>query len=172
MRKVNWWRWKQILLLESPHPPKANNFAHPTFGFECLNNHFIVGMILNGLIGRKGALSSLTEYWVVGQYLITCVLAKDTSRACQAIEHLYTLHPKPWYIQSLLKDIYMIHRFQSDINEQANVEVILDYSHSFSSIRTFANFKTMHDFDMKIPLKFHFCRRLEFTRLFYTVCLS
>ena len=65
-------------------------------------------MILNGLIGRRGHLKSINEYWVVGRFIIVSKLAQDSSRALLAAEQMYKLHPPPWYLRSIFKDLDLL----------------------------------------------------------------
>ncbi|XP_077384027.1 mitogen-activated protein kinase kinase kinase 5 isoform X1 [Festucalex cinctus] len=67
------------------------------------------GVTLSTLLGRKGSLEKMKDYWDVGFYLGANILANAHRKVIEASEKLYKLKAPLWYVASVM-ETYILYR--------------------------------------------------------------
>ncbi|KAK5604686.1 hypothetical protein CRENBAI_012894 [Crenichthys baileyi] len=70
-----------------------------------------IGVTISTLLGRKGSLEKMTDYWDVGFYLGANILAKEFRKVIEASEKLYRLNAPVWYLASIMETYILYHQF-------------------------------------------------------------
>ncbi|XP_071392057.1 mitogen-activated protein kinase kinase kinase 5 [Centroberyx affinis] len=68
-----------------------------------------IGVTLSSLLGRKGSLEKMKDYWDVGFYLGASILANEHKKVIEASEKLYRLKAPIWYVGSIM-ETYILYR--------------------------------------------------------------
>nr|KAF6360301.1 mitogen-activated protein kinase kinase kinase 15 [Myotis myotis] len=83
-----------------------------------------IGIQLSSMLGRKGCLEKMNNYWDVGQFLSITMLASNVEKSIQAAEKLFKLKPPVWYLRSLVQNLFLILRFKKFIAPSSRRELL------------------------------------------------
>ncbi|XP_013365356.1 PREDICTED: mitogen-activated protein kinase kinase kinase 15, partial [Chinchilla lanigera] len=72
-----------------------------------------IGVQMNNLLGRRGSLEYMNNYWDACQFFTMTMLVDDVGKAVQAAEQLFKLRPPLWYLQSLVQNLLLMRRFKN-----------------------------------------------------------
>ncbi|XP_053772953.1 mitogen-activated protein kinase kinase kinase 15 [Desmodus rotundus] len=86
-----------------------------------------IGAQLNNLLGTKGCLEKMSNYWDVGQLFIISLLANNVRKAIHAAERLFKLKPPVWYLQSLVENLFLILHFKKPLIEHSPMREQLNF---------------------------------------------
>ncbi|KAG9276432.1 mitogen-activated protein kinase kinase kinase 5-like [Astyanax mexicanus] len=70
-----------------------------------------IGVTLSSLLGRKGSLEKMQDYWDVGFYLGAGILANEHKKVIEASEKLYRLNAPMWYLGSVMETYILYKQF-------------------------------------------------------------
>ncbi|XP_038566796.1 mitogen-activated protein kinase kinase kinase 5 isoform X1 [Micropterus salmoides] len=68
-----------------------------------------IGVTLSTLLGRKGSLEKMKDYWDVGFYLGANILANEHRKVIEASDKLYRLKAPTWFMSSIM-ETYILYR--------------------------------------------------------------
>ncbi|KAK7887088.1 hypothetical protein WMY93_026709 [Mugilogobius chulae] len=69
------------------------------------------GVTINTLLGRKGSLEKMKDYWDVGFYLGANILIKEPRKVIEASEKLYKLKAPMWFVASIMETFILYRQF-------------------------------------------------------------
>uniref|UniRef100_A0AAY4D5F5 mitogen-activated protein kinase kinase kinase n=1 Tax=Denticeps clupeoides TaxID=299321 RepID=A0AAY4D5F5_9TELE len=69
------------------------------------------GVTLSSLLGRKGSLERMQDYWDVGFYLGANLLNREPKKVIDASEKLYRLKAPVWYLASIVETYILYKKF-------------------------------------------------------------
>ncbi|XP_018555490.1 mitogen-activated protein kinase kinase kinase 5 isoform X2 [Lates calcarifer] len=80
-----------------------------------------LGVTLSTLLGRKGSLEKMRDYWDVGFFLGANILANEHRKVIEASEKLYRLKAPIWYVASIM-ETYILYRQFAKLPEVASLK--------------------------------------------------
>ncbi|XP_014327722.1 mitogen-activated protein kinase kinase kinase 5-like [Xiphophorus maculatus] len=86
-----------------------------------------IGVTISTLLGRKGSLEKMTEYWDVGFYLGANILAKEFRKVIEASEKLYRLKAPVWYLASIMETYILYLQFAKPPEVRSPKEDTVDF---------------------------------------------
>ncbi|KAB5586332.1 hypothetical protein PHYPO_G00000380 [Pangasianodon hypophthalmus] len=86
-----------------------------------------IGVTLSSLLGRKGSLEKMHDYWDVGFYLGAGILANEHKKVIEASEKLYRLKAPMWYIGSVMETYILYKQFAKPLVVKHPKQEIVDF---------------------------------------------
>ncbi|XP_052003268.1 mitogen-activated protein kinase kinase kinase 5-like isoform X1 [Xyrauchen texanus] len=86
-----------------------------------------IGVTLSSLLGRKGCLEKMQDYWDVGFYLGAVILANEHKKVIEASEKLYRLKAPMWYVASIMETYMLYKQFAKPQDENDPKQETVDF---------------------------------------------
>ncbi|TNN02170.1 hypothetical protein fugu_009657 [Takifugu bimaculatus] len=86
-----------------------------------------IGVTLNTLLGRKGSLEKMKDYWDVGFYLGANILTNEHRKVIEACEKLYRLKAPVWYVASIMETFILFRQFAKLPEVKSPKQEIMDF---------------------------------------------
>ncbi|XP_043973999.1 mitogen-activated protein kinase kinase kinase 5 isoform X1 [Gambusia affinis] len=86
-----------------------------------------IGVTISTMLGRKGSLEKMTEYWDVGFYLGANILAKEFRKVIEASEKLYRLKAPVWFLASIMETYILYRQFAKPPEVRSPKQDMMDF---------------------------------------------
>ncbi|XP_034029981.1 mitogen-activated protein kinase kinase kinase 5 [Thalassophryne amazonica] len=86
-----------------------------------------IGVTISTLLGRKGSLEKMKQYWDVGFYLGANILVKEYRKVIEASEKLYRLNAPIWYVASIMETYILYNQFAKPPEVKSVKQEIVDF---------------------------------------------
>ncbi|XP_042345774.1 mitogen-activated protein kinase kinase kinase 5 isoform X2 [Plectropomus leopardus] len=86
-----------------------------------------IGVTLSTLLGRKGSLEKMKDYWDVGFYLGANILANEHRKVIMASDKLYRLNAPVWYVASIMETYILYRQFAKLPEVRSPKQDIVDF---------------------------------------------
>ncbi|KAG7475546.1 mitogen-activated protein kinase kinase kinase 5-like [Solea senegalensis] len=86
-----------------------------------------LGVTLSTLLGRKGSLEKMRDYWDVGFYLGANILVNEHRKVIEASEKLYKLKAPVWYVASIMETFILYRQFAKPSEVRAPKQDTVDF---------------------------------------------
>ncbi|KAJ8289528.1 hypothetical protein GJAV_G00002340 [Gymnothorax javanicus] len=86
-----------------------------------------IGVTLSSLLGRKGNLEKMQDYWDVGLYLGASILANEHKKVIEAAEKLYKLKSPLWFVASIMETYIIYQRFARQPEVKKPKQEVVDF---------------------------------------------
>uniref|UniRef100_A0AAV2MA94 Protein kinase domain-containing protein n=1 Tax=Knipowitschia caucasica TaxID=637954 RepID=A0AAV2MA94_KNICA len=86
-----------------------------------------IGVTINTLLGRKGSLEKMRDYWDVGFYLGANILIKEPRKVIEASEKLYKLKAPVWFVASIMETFILYRQFAKLPEVRSPKEETMDF---------------------------------------------
>ncbi|XP_022075321.2 mitogen-activated protein kinase kinase kinase 5 [Acanthochromis polyacanthus] len=86
-----------------------------------------IGVTISTLLGRKGSLEKMKDYWDVGFYLGANILAREHRKVIEASEKLYRLKAPIWFVASIMETYILYRQFAKLPEVRSPKQEIVDF---------------------------------------------